>query len=132
MRETIMIKEEQNPNESKREIFLLSFLNKGSTRYLVGMNWVNINQKFFRIICIAKLSCLLYCRSSNKVSSLLIKKICFVLVEVYIMAFSRGFLMRSTWYWLAQMSIVPNFLLNKFLDPMYNVLIILTNYHVVY
>lgn len=74
MRETVMIKEEQNPNESKREIFLLSFLNKGSTRYPVGMNWVNINQKFFRIICIAKLSCLLYCRSSNKVSSLPIKK----------------------------------------------------------
>jgi len=74
MREPGMIKEEQNPNASKRERVLLSFLNKGSTRYPVGTNWVNLKQKFFRIICTAKLSCLLYCKSSNKVSSLLIKK----------------------------------------------------------
>ena len=55
MRGTGMIKEEQDPNESRREIFLLAFLNKGSTRYTVGTNWVNIKQNFFRIICIAKL-----------------------------------------------------------------------------
>ena len=54
MRGTGMLKEELDPNESRREIFLLAFLN-GSTRYPVGTSWVNIKQKFFRIICIAKL-----------------------------------------------------------------------------
>ena len=91
-----MIKEEQDPHGRRRDTFLLFFLDKGSSKYPVGKNWVIIKQKSLRIICIAKTSCLLYRNSSNNTNALLIKYIyIFVLIEIYVMALSRGLLTRT-------------------------------------